>query len=301
VSANDFRSDPPVLSLAVVTGVRPEAGELLLTVPTNRERSAHLVGRVEYDDGTPATDVQLLMTLAGMQSGELLGIDEQGAFRSEAKLAGEYRLMLRDAGQVVRSIEGLVLETGRDTDAGVIVVEKPATLVLKPTIESGIDPAEVHFWLRDRSQDVTQLAQRRPDGSFWSRLPAGDYELQMEGELVASRAMDFTLSRGQTLEIEVQVERGVPCTVSIELPYDPAHEPAARARVLDVSGAVALESTIKILDWETSGKRRAMRTLLLRPGSYDFELLLDGHVALAEPMQVVDVGAEGLQFEWRIP
>ena len=298
--AQDIRSDPPIFSLAVLNDVRPGPGEVLLTVPSNRVPSAYLIGRFEHEDGSPVTGVELQLAPAGVEFGDPLVLDEQGAFRSAAKVAGTYRLVMGGPGYEVRIIEGLVLETGRTTDAGVIVVLTPGTLVLKPVFAADADPTKVQFWLRNAVLNRTELAKRRPDGTYWARLQAGDYELKVNGDLIASRAMEFTLAAGQTLELEVPVERGIPCTVRIELAYDHTLKPEVAARVVDPAGTVVLETTIRIPDSQKT-KQRIAKTLTVPPGSYRFELRLGGEVALDEPMEVPDAGATGAQFDWRIP
>jgi hypothetical protein len=61
-----------------------------------------------------------------------------------------------------------------------------------------------------------------------------------------------------------------------------------------------LEVDMQILEWAKSEQRSASGGFVLKPDAYRFQLMLDGKLALEEPMVVQDLGTESVHFEWRV-
>lgn len=202
--------------LLAMNDVRPGSEELRLCVPAAALQFAAFTAVVVDWSGKPVAEAKLSAMEPGGNRANTFSTDERGRLRAERLPARRYKLEVRAEGfpQLVLGEHDAI--AGRDTDLGTLVLPRGGRL----TVRCRGDLAATMRWCwaalhHANGAAVAHLDLKAPATSS-ELLASGPYELFVSGDGVAATRRSFTITDGETTELDLDLVRGAHCAIEVQ-------------------------------------------------------------------------------------
>jgi len=276
-------------NVAVVRGVRPGPGEVLVTTFAAEEPSAFLVGRLLDTAGQVPGLAMVGASDVRTGRGELVALDATGAFRCGPLRPGAWDLRASVKGHPQHRLGQYDLVAGETRDVGTLLLPRPGRLVVHASLPPGADPGTCHCSARStEGRDAGTFTLQDGVAPAWTSGPLspGEYEVSlMAGSggpgdvfIVPARAT-ARVDEGRDTRVDLVAQRGVAQSVRLHSPRVPA--PAARVVVTDGTGQEVLARDVLWYSYEESGPDDdGYVSFVGLPGAYTLRVLCDGAVVV---------------------